>query len=132
MKLRSAKRWDEPQLAKLIELREEEGLTHRQIAERMGVTKGQVDRQVLLLIYDQRLKERTRKAPEASATDPAPREWADVRREAKALYEEGELDHDEMAERLNLTRAQLQTQLRRLFKDGQLSPRPRGSKKNRT
>jgi hypothetical protein len=91
-----------------------------------------VDRQVLLLIYDQRLKERTRRAPEASATDSAPREWADVRREAKALNEEADLGRDEMAERLNLTRTQLQTQLRRLFKERQLTVRPRGRKKSRT
>lgn len=91
-------------------------LTHRQIAERTGVTKGQVDRQVLLLTYDQGLKERTRKAPQASPPDPAPCVWAGVRREAKALYENGDGDHDEMAVLLNSTRTQPQTQLRRLFR----------------
>jgi DNA-binding MarR family transcriptional regulator len=123
VKSRGARRWEEPRLAELIKLREQDKVTHQQIAERMGVTKGQVERQVSLLIYEDRLQERTRRPP--GADDAAPREWADVRRELQQLYDGNELDHAQMAQRLNITRTQLHSQLHRLFRERRLTPRSR-------
>jgi hypothetical protein len=98
----TARLWVEERLATLIELRENDRLTHPEIAERMGATKPQVDQQVYKLILDDRLRRR-------AGLVEHERTWDDVRKELKPLYEAGELDHDEMAARLKLSRSQLQS-----------------------
>jgi predicted transcriptional regulator len=115
----TARSWDEDQLAILIALRERGGLTHPQIAERMGATKRQVDQQVYKLILGGGV------APRAGLVE-RDRTWDDVREQLKPLYEASELDHDEMAARLKLSKSQLQSQLNRMFRQRQLTPRKRG------
>jgi hypothetical protein len=69
---------------------------------------------------------RTRSLGPATTRDDASVARDDVRDELKPLYEAGELDHDEMAARLKITKSQLQSQLNKMFHQRQLSPRGRG------
>ncbi len=108
-------RWTESRTRQLIELREKTRLTQREIAERLGVTKGQLDKQVALLLHAGRLTPRSGTVP--CDRNGSPRSWATVRSELTELYIAGE-DHRAMAHQLNLTRIQLHTQLTRLFRNG--------------
>jgi hypothetical protein len=109
-------RWNESRNHRLIKLREDAGLTHREIAERLKVTKGQVDRQVALLLRDSRLEPRSRMVAPRDRNG-MPRSWDTVRSQLKELYVAGGL-HRAMAHELNLTRIQLHTQLQHLFREG--------------
>ena len=111
--------WEEERLATLIALREKDKLTHPQIADRMGATKAQVDQQVYKLIFAERLRRR-------AGLVEAGRTWAELRGELKPLYEAGDLDHEEIAARLKISKSQLQSQLNRMFRRGELAPRKPG------
>jgi len=105
----SATDWTESRNRRLIELREKAGLTHSEIAERLGVTKGQVDRQVAHLVLNGRLQPRVGIVA-SGAQNGVPRSWVTVRSQLKELYEAGEA-HRAMALRLSLTEIQVHTQL---------------------
>jgi hypothetical protein len=111
-----ATRWTEGRIRRLIELREIGGLTHREIAERLGVTRGQVDRQVAHLVLDGHLEPRAGMVA-SRAQNGVPRSWAIVRSQLEELYVAGE-NHWAMAHQLSLTRIQVHTQLHRLFREG--------------
>jgi DNA-binding transcriptional regulator LsrR (DeoR family) len=108
-------RWTERRIRLLIELREGSGLTHPEIAERLGVTREQVDHQAGLLLRDGRLEPRSGMVAPRDR-NRGPRSWETVRRQLKQLYVTGEA-HRAMAHQLNLTRIQVH-RLRHLFREG--------------
>lgn len=115
MTSRTSSRWSEVEIQQLIELRETLGLTHHEIADRLGVTNGQVDRQVESLLLEGRVESRSITAPRSRSGSL--RSWTTLRNEVRMLYEAG-VSHPAMAYQLNITRIQLQSQLRRLFREG--------------
>jgi predicted ArsR family transcriptional regulator len=103
-------------LADLIRLREDDDLTHGDIAGRLGLTTREVDRHVWALIQAGTLKPRKGMVQSTRNGPTEDRSWASVRREICKLYEEN-IDHRSMTVRLRISRTQLQTQLHRLFRE---------------